>query len=417
MDGFEVFYRLGAALALGLLVGLERGWHDRERDEGQRVAGIRTFALLGLLGGVAGLLSEPPGHVVLATSFAALAAVMIAAHVVSQRAVPDVGITGVIAALLTFAFGAMAVLELTALALAGAVVTAALLGIKPALHRWVERMQEKELFATLKLLLISVVVLPLLPDQGYGPLDALNPYRIWWMVVLISGISYVGYFAMKTIGERKGVMATGLFGGLASSTAVTVNLSRLARQEKIAPNVLAAGVVAACATMFPRVLVVTSVVKTELMFSLLWPMLVMSLACYAAAAVLWRRGSRDDAGDAKLRNPFEIGPALLFAALLAGLMLLSRLLAAAFGDTGVYVLAAASGVADVDAITLSLASMSEGAVSLRTAALGVLVAAFVNSLVKAGLSLGIGGREIGLRVGASILGVVIAGLLTWGLVS
>jgi len=417
MEEFGSFYTLGVALALGLLIGMERGWKDREVEEGGRVAGIRTSALIGLLGGIFGLLTQQLGALVLAVAFAAVALVLSTAHVIACRRTGDLGITGLVAQLLAFSLGAMATLDHVVLATVAAVVTTVLLSVKPFLHRLLKQLERKELHATLKLLLISVVVLPLLPNQGYGPWDALNPYRIWWMVVLISGISYVGYFAMKTIGERKGVMATGLFGGLASSTAVTVNLSRLARQEKIAPNVLAAGVVAACATMFPRVLVVTSVVKTELMLSLLWPMLVMSLACYAAAAVLWRRGSRDDAGDAKLRNPFEIGPALLFAALLAGLMLLSRLLADAFGDTGVYVLAAASGVADVDAITLSLASMSEGAVSLRTAALGVLVAAFVNSLVKAGLSLGIGGREIGLRVGASILGVVIAGLLTWGLVS
>lgn len=416
MEEFSSFYTLGVALALGLLIGMERGWKDREVEEGGRVAGIRTTALIGLLGGIFGLLAQQLGGLVLAVGFVAVAVVLSTAHVVAYRRTGDLGITGLVAQLLAFSLGAMATLDHVVLATVAAVVTTVLLSVKPFLHRLLERLERKELHATLKLLLISVVVLPLLPDQGYGPWDALNPYRIWWMVVLISGISYVGYFAMKTIGKRKGVMATGLFGGLASSTAVTVNLSRLARQGTAAPNVLAAGVVAACATMFPRVLVVTGVVKTELMFRLLWPMLVMAVACYAAAALLWRRSSTDEAGDAKLRNPFEIGPALLFAGLLAGLMLLSHVLSDAFGDAGVYALAAASGVADVDAITLSLANMSNDAVPLRTAAMGVLIAAFVNSLVKAGLSLGIGGRALGLRVGAAIVVVVLSGLLTWVLV-
>jgi len=418
MDGFELFYRLGAALALGLLVGLERGWHGRDREEGHRVAGIRTFALLGLLGGVAGLLSEPPQHVLLATSFAALAAVMIAAHVVSQRAVPDVGITGVIAALLTFAFGAMAVLDLTALALAGAVVTAALLGIKPMLHRRVERMQEKELFATLKLLLISVVVLPLLPDQGFGPWEALNPYRIWWMVVLIAAISYTGYFAMKLFGERNGIMATGAFAGLASSTALTVNYSRLARNKGSSQDLLAAGILVAGATVFPRILVVTAIFNRELALGLLWPILAVTVVNYGAAYVFWHRDRRGEAAESiEIPNPFELRPALLFAVLLAIIMLLSRALSEQFGDAGVYLLAAVSGLADVDAITLSIASMTTDTLSVAAGTLGVLIAAFVNTLVKVFLALGIGGRALGLRVGLATAAVLPAGLAAWALIA
>lgn len=416
MDGFELFYRLGAALALGLLVGLERGWRHRERDEGERVAGIRTFALLGLLGGVAGLLSEPPLHIVLATAFAALAAVMIVGHVISQRTVSDVGITGVIAALLTFAFGAMAVLELTALALAAAVVTTALLGIKPVLHRWVARMQEKELFATLKLLLISVVVLPLLPNEGYGPWAALNPYRIWWMVVLIAAISYVGYFAMKLLGERKGIMATGAFAGLVSSTALTVNYSRLARREGSSQDLLAAGILVAGATVFPRILVVTTIFNRELALGLLWPILVVTVVNYAAAFVFWRRDRKGQADDSiDVPNPFELRPALVFALLLAAIMLLSRVLSEQFGDAGIYLLAAVSGVADVDAITLSIASMTNDDLAVAVGTLGVLIAAFVNTLVKAFLALGIGGRALGVRVGLATAAVLPAGLATWAL--
>jgi len=417
MEEFSSFYTLGVALALGLLIGMERGWQDREVEEGGRVAGIRTIALIGLLGGIFGLLAQQLGALVLGIAFAALAGVLTTAHVLDLKRSGDVGITGLVAELLAFSFGAMATLGYVALATAAAVITTVLLSVKPFLHRLLRRMERKELHATLKMLLISVVVLPLLPDQGYGPWEVLNPYRIWWMVVLISAISYVGYFAMRTVGRNKGLMATGLFGGLASSTAVTLHMSRLARKGTASSRVLAAGVIAANATMFPRLLVVTAVVQTSLMYRLLWPLLVMGVVCYGAAWLLWQRGSSDEGGEAHLSNPFEIRPALLFAALLAALMLLSRLLSENFGDAGVYALAAASGIADVDAITLSLSNMSRDGLALETAALGILIAAFVNSLVKPVLAFGIGGRGLGLRVGAAIALVVLSGLATWGIVA
>jgi uncharacterized membrane protein (DUF4010 family) len=408
---------LGIALALGLLIGLERGWQGREQPEGTRVAGIRTFALIGLLGGVWGLLAVELGAAVLAAAFAVLAVVLTVAHTISQREDPDVGITGLIASLLTFAFGAMATLGHGELAAAGAVVTTILLGLKPMLHRWVGHLEERELHAVLKLLLISVVILPLLPNQGYGPWEALNPYRIWWMVVLIAGISFVGYFATKLIGTRRGIMATGVFGGLASSTAVTVNLSRLARKDHGSENILAAGILVACATMFPRVLVVSSVFSWALATALLWPLVAMTVVNYLGAALFWywsgRNASQGGGGGARLNNPFELKPALLFATLLAAIMLLSRALSESFGDTGIYMLAAASGIADVDAITLSLANMVGDDLALPVAALAVLLAAFVNATVKAGLSLGVGGLGVGSRVGAVTVVVVGAGALTW----
>ena len=416
MDEFSDFYTLGVALALGLLIGLERGWQERDREEGERVAGVRTSALIGLLGGVFGLLAQDLGGIFLGLAFAALAGVLVAGHVVGQQRVADLGITTQIAGLLAFLFGAMATQGHVVLATAAAVVTTIVLSIKPLLHRLLERLERGELYATLKMLLISVVVLPLLPDQGFGPWEVLNPYRIWWMVVLIAGISYVGYFAMKLVGEHKGILATGLLAGLASSTAVTVNLSRLARKKNAPLDVLAAGVLAAGATMFPRVLVVTGVIQQSLALSLLWPMAVMSVVCYAAAWFLWRRASAPAGDHGSIGNPFELRPALIFAAILVALMLLSRALADTFGDAGVYALAAASGLADVDAITLSLANMAGDAIDAGTATLAILIATMVNTLVKAAFALGIGGRAFGVRVGVAATIVVSSGLATWWIV-
>jgi len=188
-DEQQTFLRLSVALAIGLLIGVERGWKEREAREGERVAGVRTYGLIGLLGGGMALVAERLGPLPLALAFVALAGVLTAAYAINVERDDDAGITSLVAGLLTFVFGALAALGQVAVAAASAVVTTLLLGFKPVLHRWVSALEGKELRAGLKLLLISVVLLPILPDRGYGPWHALNPYQIWWMVVLIAAIS------------------------------------------------------------------------------------------------------------------------------------------------------------------------------------------------------------------------------------
>jgi uncharacterized membrane protein (DUF4010 family) len=284
------------------------------------------------------------------------------------------------------------------------------------LHNWVSRLEERELYAAFKLLIISVVILPLLPNQGYGPWAALNPYSIWWMVVLIAGISFVGYFSMKIVGSRKGILLTGLTAGVASSTAVTVNFARIARNTPGSSNILAAGTLIACATMFPRMLIISALFSWNLATQLLFPVLVMMSLSYALAALCWKISDPSvHKEEPSLTNPFELKPALLFAALLAGILLLSQGLSEHFGDAGIYTLAAVSGLADVDAITLSLANFTNGQLPVHVATLGILIAAFVNSLIKGGLAMGIGGWELGYRVAGTLTMAVGAGLLTWWL--
>lgn len=414
----EILYSLGVALALGLLIGLERGWKDREQPEGGRVAGIRTFALFGLLGGTWGLLAQQFGPLLLAIAFAGLALVLAWAHALGHRRDADLGITGVIAGLLTFTFGALAVVGEPLLAASGAVITTLLLGMKPLLHGWLGKLERRELHATLKLLLISVVILPLLPDQGFGPWQALNPYRIWWMVVLIAAISFAGYFAMRIIGTRRGILATGLFAGLASSTAMTVHLARLARQRRGAGNLLAAGILAGWATMFPRMLAITSLFNGALALALLWPVAIMTTISYGAAACCWQRSKQASNNEpAPLSNPLELKPALIFAFLLGTIMLLSRGLRDHFGDAGTYLLAAASGIADVDAITLSLADMTGADLDISVAAPALLIAALTNTLVKAGLAAAIGGYALGVRTGLAAGAIVLAGLGSYWLLA
>jgi len=410
MDELDLLKRLGVALAAGMLIGLERGWHERAMPEGGRVAGIRTFAIVGLLGGLWAVLGELVGEIALGFAFLAFAVVMIVARIRAAEKVDDYGVTTVVAALVTFALGAIAVRGQLSIAASGAVVTALLLGIKPVLHGLIERIERDELTAVLKLLLMTVVLLPVLPDRGFGPWKALNPYELWWMVVLIATMHFVGYVAVKLVGERRGIPLAGLAGGLVASTAVAVSFSRIGRKAPGATRLLAAGIVLASAVMFLRVIIVVGIIEPRLLPTLAWPLGGGALAGFAAAALLWRQQrSVTGAGhQAIARNPFEFGMAFKFGLLLAFVMIAARALKDWLGDTGVYLLSLLSGVADVDAVTLSLTKLAGGDLTMAVAATGIALAALANTLVKIGITCAAGGmamaRTAGLGLAASLAG-------------
>ncbi len=393
-------YTLGVSLALGLLIGLERGWETRERAEGRRIAGLRTYGLIGLLGGVFALLAQALGAVTLGLGFLGLAVLLVPAWYRRYRVSGDLGITSMVAALLTFAFGALAVLDHLFLATAAAVITALLLDLKPQLHAWLRKLTPRELNASFELLLISVVLLPILPNRGYGPWQALNPYTIWWMVVLIAGIGFVGYFAMKIGGARYGALLTGITGGLVSSTAVTLTLSRLARTAPGQVDALGSGILAACGTMFPRILLVATVVNPALFLPLSVPVGITTALTYLAAFVLWRRAGRQalDGGEPVLSNPFQIGMAIRFSLLLAAILLLAEAVRAWWGNAGLYGLAALSGLTDVDAINISVSRLSLASISREVAVAAIFTAATSNTVVKSLLAFYVGGATLGWRV-------------------
>lgn len=409
----DLFLRLAVALCIGLLIGLERGWRHREASEGQRIAGIRIFPLISLYGALAAVLAEEYGPLVLAFALAGLAALVVGAQLLRSAPQRDVGITTSVASFLTFTLGAATAAGHLAPSVAVAVITAFLLGLKVEIHTWLRRVEKHELLATIKLLLISFVLLPVLPDEGFGPWQVLNPYRLWWFVVLITGIGFIGYFTMKLAGERFGVMLTGLVGGLASSTAVALSLARLARDQARAHIVLAAGVVLASISMFPRILVEVTVVNPALLAHVAPAVTAMTLAALLATIWLWRRGHGESTHqDVALPNPFELLPALKFAALLVLLMLASRATVEWFGDNGIYVLALLSGAADVDAITLSLSQLAKNGLEQEAAVRGIVFAAISNSIAKAALVTYIGGRAMGRAVAIAFAFVGTAGLAT-----
>jgi uncharacterized membrane protein (DUF4010 family) len=407
----EPLYLLSTALALGLLIGAERGWEERDTAEGQRIAGLRTYGLIGLVGGVCGLLAQTLDAELLGFAFLGFVILLTAAYVVSiQR---DVGITSLVAGLLTFALGALATLGQVVPAVASAVVTTLLLGYKPQLHQWLKTLEQHELQAALQLLLISVVVLPVLPNQGYGPWNALNPYEIWWMVVLIASISFSGYFAMKVVGARKGILLTSIFAGLASSTALSLHFARLAQSRPDLTTYLAAGILIACGTMLPRMVIIASLINPALFSALIGPAVIMAALIYGTAAIHWLRHHRErsTSGAGALQNPLELSVALRFGAFLAAIVLLTKALQEYLGDAGILLIATVSGMADVDAITLTLSRLSNQDLNLQVAATGIVIASAVNSLVKGALAGGIGGRALGLRVALPLAFAAGAGLL------
>ena len=405
-------YTLGVALALGLLIGLERGWESRERAEGRRIAGLRTYGLIGLLGGVFALLGERLEAAILGFGFLGLAVLLVAAYYRRFRLSGDLGITSMVAALLTFGFGALAVMDHLFLATAAAVVTTLLLDLKPRLHAWLRKLTPEEINASFELLLISVVLLPILPNQGYGPWQALNPYAIWWMVVLITGIGFIGYFAMKIGGARHGALLTGITGGLVSSTAVTLTLSRFAREQPAHRAAMASGILAACGTMFPRILLLASVINPALFTPMALPVAMATGIIYLAAWGLWRGvGEQTGQETLPLSNPFQIGMAIRFSLLLAAILLLSEALREWLGDAGLYLLAAISGMTDVDAITLSVSRLGAQDLSTGVAVLAIFIAAASNAIVKSLLALYVGGPRLGWQVGLpQMIAIALGGL-------
>ena len=410
MDHVELFERLALALAIGMLMGLERGWDMRESPDGHHAAGIRTFSLIGLLGGVIGWFSQSLGGLALLGGFMAMTALVVMGYLTRARVRPEVGFTTEVAELAAFALGALAAMGEGQAAAAGGVVATALLGSKDVLHGWVRRLERLELRAVIKLLVISVVLLPVLPNQGYGPGEVLNPYKLWLLVVLVAFISFLGYFAIKIAGPRIGSLLTGLFGGLASSTALTVAFSRMGKASPAMQPALAAGIAVANTTMYARLWAIVFALNHPIGLRLLPPLGAMAMAGLAGSWLLWRsRQEQGKPGPTALSNPFELGMAVKFAALLAVVMLASQSLQNWVGSAGLYLLAALAGLADVDAIALSMAQMGGHEVTVAVGATAIIIAAFVNTGVKVALVAGLCGWSMATRVAWVMLAVICCG--------
>ena len=409
MEQTELFLRLGLALAIGFTIGLERGWRERDEEEGHRAAGLRTFALIGLLGGIFGALSLGGDRILIAAGFVTTGAGVAAFMWREGEHEHDFSATSLVAALLTFALGAFALLGDMRAASGAGVAAAILLATKQQLHGWLSRLTWEEFRAGLMLAAMSFILLPLLPDRAVDPWNALNPHTLWLMTVLIAVVSFAGYAAVKIAGPQRGLLLAAALGGLFASTAVTLTLARLSHVNGKHVNLLAGGILAAGTVMLLRVLGVTMLINVDLAKMLAPPLLAAALGMAAAALALIAFDSgrgRQAASTFELKNPFDLPEVLRFGALLTAVSFAVVLVRAYWGDAGLLGLAAISGLADVDAITLSVARLGE---ATTVAVEAVLITAAVNTLAKCVYTFVAGGLRIGALTLAGALIAVVAG--------
>ncbi|MEJ1158714.1 MgtC/SapB family protein [Prosthecomicrobium sp. N25] len=395
----DLFVRLSLALAIGFLVGVERGWKDRAEVEGGRTAGLRTFSLVGLSGGLAGALHSvglgPAAILVLGGG--AIGAVLLFKWRESA-ADGSHSVTTPVAAVVVFGLGVLAVLGDMRAAAAAGVATAALLALKPVLHGWLRRLTWTELRASLVLLAMTVIVLPILPDRTLDPWNALNPHDVWAMTVLIAALSFAGYIAVKLAGESRGILFAGAAGGLVSSTVVTLDNGRRAAEAPALAALLASGTAAAGAVSVFKVLSIALLLAPGLA-PMLGPALGGAGAAFlAGAAVLYRRSAAPAPAQADrngFANPFEPLAAFRFGLLLAGVLAVSKILADNAGPAGYLAFAALSGFADIDAVVLSAGRMAGTSLTMDTAAAAILCAVGANIVMKTVYAFWIGGRGYG----------------------
>jgi uncharacterized membrane protein (DUF4010 family) len=403
-----LLYRLAIALGIGLIVGLERGWQARDVEHGRRQAGIRTFSIAGLLGGALAAAQPAAGPWPLAAGTVAVAALVVAGYAISVRETREYGMTTELALLATFALGALAVLAAPLEAAAAAVVMTLLLGFKTEVHLVIRKLERAELLATLQLAAIAIVLLPLLPNRDVGPWNAINPRTIGLLVLLIAGLSYVGYFSVRVVGAHLGLLLTALLGGISSSTAVTVAFARRARDGAGSPALLGAGIGLAAAAMAPRVAVEVAAVNRSLL-ALLWPTFaVLALVPAVGALVVAVRSARDGKPDVPLENPLQLKAALTFGALLSALFIVAAGLQRTLGESAIYAMAAVTGFFDADAVSIAMAdSAQRGNLAPEAAARAIALAALVNTGAKAAFAASIGGTAM-LRSASAILAVALA---------
>lgn len=431
MDPNELAASLAVALGVGLMIGLQREQSAREEahstEPRKSVGGIRTYPLFALVGAVSVLLAKPFGVWIPAGSFLAVAVLLAIAYHEDVSASRDRGLTSEIAFLLTFLLGGLAVAQgifeharerLLFVSGLGVAVTA-LLSLKRPLHEWVSKVTHEDLYATVKFLVVAVIVLPLLPDKSMGPAGALNPFKVGLMVTLIAGISFVGYLAFRVFGAGRGLGLTGILGGLASSTAVTLSMSALSKKEGAPKGAVAMATVLASTIMAFRVIAMVAAVNPRLTASVSVPVGAMGVAGVAFGLFYYFRSDRGAAPESglKLDNPFELSAALKLGLVFAVILVVTKVAVREFGAGGFYVACGLAGLIDVDAITLSAARMAgDGTVTPSQATTGILMAAVSNTFVKLGIAVTAGAAGYRARVAGGLAAMAVAGGLALAVV-
>ena len=404
MQDLALLRPLAFSLAIGLIIGLQRGWKTRDEPAGHRVAGFRTFGLLGLCGGIAALLPVAFGAVLLA----AAAATLVTGYI-RESTDDDHSATTTIAGVLTLALGAFAATGRQTEALAGAAVMLLLLTMRDRLHGFLRGISDAEIEAASRFAIVALVILPLMPDQAFGPYDAWNPRQLWTVVVIVLALNFAGYVASRRLGPSRGLMITAAAGALVSSTAVTASYARRLREDTPATPALIAGIAIASAIMYVRVLLLTALLAPKALPALALAMAPAGLVAAGAAFLVSRhKPTQQHPGELALGNPLNFGPALGLAALVAVLALASRWLLERYGDAGVGTLLLLTGFADVDAAVITLAGLPPGTLSPTRAGLLLSLPILGNMALKAGMVLLIAPNRRGVRGALPLLASILA---------
>ncbi len=406
----EVVKGVVLALLLGSVIGLQRE-HVRLREEQQKFAGIRTFMLISLLGALGIHIS----NVTVPWLFGAIAVLfimfVIIAYMVESHLAKDIGATTEMASIITFMVGAFCALGYVYTSIFITIATASILAFKGMLHQFAHRVQEQEIYSTLKFSILAFIILPLLPNKGYGPYEVFNPFIIMLMIVLILGISFVAYILIKVFGAKKGLGITGALGGMISSTAITTSLSAQSRKGMKNPNLYAFGIVIAGCMMFPRVLIEVWILHRDLVWEIFTPLAVCMVVGLFCAYFLWKRkDSSDTKPDVQFSSPFTFGPAIKFGLFFAAVLFLAKAGQAIIGEGAIYGVSILSGLADVDAITVSASNLSKaGEISSQVATFAIFLGIAANTFFKAIIVLFMGSKETAKKVGWIFLLMIISG--------
>jgi len=408
----EILKQLGVAAILAGLVGLERQKYAQKSDK-NFFAGFRTYILIGVLGVLTHVLyvSFPVFSYIIAFSFISL---IVSAYLVSKIKENLNGLTSEISAIIVFVNSFLLAENYYFIATILTLFLIVMLKFKESFHNWAKHISTVEFISTLQFILIAFVILPLLPNVNYGYLDFFNPYVIWLMVVFISGISYVSYFLIKIFGEKNGICISGFLAGLISSTALTLSFSDQSKKKKMIVNPFVISIVIASSAMFFRVIFEVFVVNIELLPYIIVPLVVMGGVGIISALILFfwksnenKRSDNDSITTENIQNPFSIWPAVKFAMFFAIIILMAKIADFYFGDVGIYFTSFISGLLDVDAITISIATLAKGNLSMNLATHAIFIASVTNTFTKGLIFLFLGNKRVALKI-IFIFGLMIA---------
>lgn len=414
MDTTDLFLRFGAALAIGFLIGLQREYaHGGSGRE--IIAGERTFALFSLAGALAAMVTEKLGSPLPFVGFIMSLGLFTAIAYFAGTRSGNIGLTTEVAIVIAISIGALCYWEYYTFSVAIGIATTVLLSIKLETDRLARALTREDMLAALQMAVISAIILPILPNASFlpPPFDVLNPFKIWLMVVFISGISFLGYVAIKIVGPEQGIGITGLLGGLVSSTAVTLSFSERSKNKPELSRPFVLAITVAWTVMFARVLIEISVINTTLLRQVWLPIAVSGLVGLSYCGYLYFLDRTTEKEGVQFSNPFDLLSAIKFGLLYALVLLVSRSAQMYLGETGLYLSSVLSGLADVDAITLSMAELSRsGVLQAEKAGLAVILATMSNTMVKGIVALALGSTALRKSLAPAMLMILAAGIGT-----